>query len=226
MRLSLLFATVVLASVTAACEDTVGPGADQFVVQGSTSATSDLVGIRDLSPSFFEVGMLEMRLTTNADCSEPFVTVFAGSTPTLFDFVAEPEIARVDDLPAGSYTCVAFRVSDHLRYRTAASEGACTSGTTYTQDIYRAGNEGVAFRDPSGAVITARGTTAAPVEDFVWAYNSTTPDAVTARGYSSNQVGLLASPLVVPGSTTFYWSAPILTGGATCEATHGTTGFR
>ena len=43
---------------------------------------------------------------------------------------------------AGSYRCVAIKMSDVIRMMPAASFGTCVGGTEYSGDIYRAGENG------------------------------------------------------------------------------------
>ncbi len=242
------FAAVATMVVCASCSDSKSPSdpgttGGVLVVRGSASATASATASvvasmpaasgtpasrLDLSPSRFDVGLLEMRLSGSTACTAPYVVVFARTTPGVIDLVASPEIARASGLAAGSYPCVLLRLSDLLRYRASRSEGSCVGGTEYLQDFYRAGNEIVAFRDPDGAVLAARGTDATPVEDFVWTFLSTSPSAVIARGYSPSQVNPLSTPLVVPGTTTFFIDATnaIKTSMSKCEIQFGLAGFR
>ncbi len=243
MSLIRVFAAVTMMVVCVSCGDSNSPngaGANDgvLVVRGSTTATASaasraaapgvMAALLDVSPSLFEVGLLEMRLSESTACTAPYVVIFARTRPGVVDLVASPEIARATGLTAGSYPCVLLRLSDQLRYRAVRSEGSCTAGLDYRQDFYRFENELVAFRNPDGAVVAARGTDVAPVEDFVWTYLSTSPSAVTARGYSPSQVNALSTPLVVPGTTTFFVDATnaVTTSRPTCEIQFGRAGFR
>lgn len=235
MRFALLPAAV-LAIALSACDDgpTV-PGGSQFTLRASGSATSAAAAEAassgpDLAvdPSAFSVGFLEMRLSASTDCSGPYQTVFSRSTPNRLDLTTDPEVASADDVAAGTYPCALIRISDLLRFVPDATEGVCEAGVEVTRDIYRLGNEPTPYLDPDGTPIAARGTLAAPVEDFVWSYFTTTPAAVLSRGFSETQVNPLSSAMVSPGTTTFYWDLTGAIGpeGDSCGTVGGSIGFR
>ncbi len=228
---SLLFSLAVLA--TTACGSSTGPNDDadnELVVRTSSSATgiSILGELLNVDPASFRVRLAEMRVSQNVNCAGPYETVVTNSPPASVDFVAAPEIARVTTVPAGTYPCVALRLSDLIDFVPATTEGRCIAGTTFRKDFYRAGNEDVAFRDIAGTVIPATGTDGTPSEDIVWVFFSTNPSAVTARGYSPSQVNPLSTVLTVPGSTTLYWvgTNSVSDDGTQCEIEPGQIGFR
>jgi hypothetical protein len=234
MRQAPLASLLVLALLACGGSSSTGPDPDpttgELIVRASGSATATLTqpALRPVDAASFEVGFVEMRISANADCSAPYQTVFTGSTPNRVDVLTNPQIARTTGLTRGTYPCVALRVSDILRYAPATTEGACVSGVVTNHDFFRAGNEPVPFRDLAGAVIPARGARGAPVEDLVWVFISTNEAAVQARGYADNQIVLLSSPLVVPGTTTFYWDLSGALGPQSgfCETVGGSIGFR
>ncbi len=201
---------------------------DAFTIRGSTSAVASAASLLNVNADLFRVGFFEMRLSNNADCSAPYTTVFTSSSGLLRDMATEPEIATATGLPAGTYPCVAMRLSDLISFSPSATEGTCNAATTYVKDFYRAGNEEVPFRDPAGAVITATGTDDTPSEDLVWVFFSTNPAAVVARGYSTSQVASLSTGMVVPGTTTFYWTGlnAVLQKPGGCDIAPTDIGFR
>ncbi len=209
---------------------TTPPDTGELVVRASGSATAPVISnlVYAVDPASFEVGFVEMRITANADCSGPYQTVFARTSPNRVNIIANPEIARNPDLERGSYPCVALRISDLLRYEPSTTEGVCIAGTVVERDIFRADDEPDAWRDPAGGVLTARGSAAAPVEDLVWTYITRDTAATTARGYATTQVIPLSASLVVPGSTTFYWDLRASLGdeGGMCGTVGGSIGFR
>ncbi len=236
MRLT-LSATLALLITLTACgsDDPAGPSeTSEFTVKASGSATalaatgSALLAQAGVDPSSFSVGFLEMRLSSTTDCSGPYQTVFSRSTPNRLDLMTNPELASTDAVPAGTYPCVLMRISDLMRFVPNTTEGVCLAGVEVTRDIYRAEDSDSPYLDPDGTGIPARGTIASPVEDYVWAYLSTNPAAVEARGFSEYQVIPLASALVSPGTSTFYWdlSGAIGPEGSSCGTVGGSIGFR
>ncbi len=211
----------------------------EFVVRGSARRTVVLgsiqkgdpeiaLALRAVNADLFRVGLYEMRVSLNANCAGPYVTIFFGTTALVRDITTEPEIARVTGITRGTYPCVALRLSDQITFSPATTEGTCSAATTYLQDFYRVGNEVVPFRDVDGTVIPATGTKAAPSEDRVWVFFSTDTAAVLGRGYSPSQTNRLSGALVVPGTTTFFWSAEnaVRQDGAFCEIIPSAVGFR
>jgi hypothetical protein len=219
-----------VAALLLACgSDSTGPGGDtEFVIRGSGSATAASLAGLNVDPATFTVGFFEIRLSTNANCSGPYVTVMTASPARRVDMTTDPEIVRVTGLPDGDYSCLAMRISDLLQFTPASTEGGCIGGTPFTHDTYRVDNETTPFDDIDGNPITAHGSDAAPVEDAIWAFASTNMASVTARGFNENQVIPLTTALHVPGSTTFYWDASngLQSTGTGCEVGAGEIGFR
>ncbi len=225
---SLLLLPIVAAFV--ACgSSTTGPGGGdrEFILRGSGSASAPINAQLNVDPSSFTVAFFEIRLSSNTDCSGPYETVLTSSPARRLDMTTDPEIVRVSGLPEGAYPCMAMRISDLLGFIPATTEGRCTSGDSFTHDIYRA-EETIPYLDIAGNPITARGTDATPVEDPVWIFASTNPAAVAARGYNENQLIPLSHQLEVPGGTTFYWDATnaLHSTGEICDIVAGDVGFR
>ncbi len=233
-----LIALVLMFGCDSAKSTDVSPS--EFVVRGSSRRVAPVGRIQKVDPDIalafrpvnadlFRVSFFEMRVSANVNCAAPFVTIFSGTTALVRDMTTDPVIARVTGITAGTYPCVALRVSDQLTFSPATTETTCAAATTYLQDFYRVGNELVAFRDIDGVVIPATGTRAAPSEDRVWVFFSTNPATVIARGYSPSQTNPLAGALVAPGTTTFFWSAENSVqqdGAGGCEIIPSSVGFR
>lgn len=232
-----IFALSVTALLLTGCGDDGNvvetPETGELVVRASGSAVAPSIVPDGYAPAVtaasFEIGFSEMRVSANADCSGPYQTIFARSTPTRVDISTNPELARTDGLKRGSYPCVAVRMSDILRYSPVVTDGPCVAGVTTTHDIYREGNEESDWLDIDGGTIAAHGTDSSPAEDLVWSFISTSETAVEARGYGATQVITLSAPLVVPGTTTFYWDLTDALGDegdGTCGTVAGHVGFR
>ena len=103
-----------------------------------------------------------------------------------------------------TYECVIIRMSDVIGFESASSFGTCEANVAYEQDIYREGQTD--WKDADLNPIIGTGTDAVPSNDHVAVVMTTDPTAAIGRGFSSNQVIALASPLVVPGQSTFYWN--------------------
>jgi hypothetical protein len=158
-------------------------------------------------PSSIKIGLYALWISQNADCSNAVLVQDNGSTAEYKDFVAKPTLFTGSPA-AGSYSCVAIKMSDVIKFESATAFGECATDTEYANDIYREDNSG----DPSGVFkdidlnpITASGTDAQPVDDHVTIVMTRDPEAAIARGFSPNQVIPLGSNLVVPGSSTFVW---------------------
>ncbi len=192
-----------------------GPATDQLIVSASSQApplsiapATQPAAVPIGDPASMLIGLYSFHISTNADCSGPFLTAFDnGGSALVKDFTTNPELFRAGDVPIGTYPCVAMRISDILEFQSGVSSGACVAGVLYGGDIYRAGAESEPFLDLDLRVIPATGTDTAPSDDRVFVFFSTNPTAATARGLAVNQVLSLSSPLVVPDAVTFYWNA-------------------
>ncbi len=210
-RGSLSIVSVLTALLLAGCGDDETSGL--LVVNGSSqgppAALSPAVPKAPIGdPSSWLVGLYSFHISENADCSGPFFTAFDnGSSPLIKDFTTDPELFREEDVPTGTYPCVAMRISDVIEFQSTVSGGACVAGVTYRGDVYRVGGEPEPFRDLSLTPIPATGTDAAPSDDRIYIFFSTSRSAATARGLANNQVAALTSPLVVPDAVTFHWDA-------------------
>jgi hypothetical protein len=158
-------------------------------------------------PSSISLGMYALYISTNADCSGYTTVVDHGTTVDYKDFAAEPTLFEGSPTD-GTYNCVALRMSDVIRFQPATTFGGCVAGTDYAQDIYRSdsGDES-AWKDIDLNDVVGTGTDSIPVDDHVTIVMTTDTAAAIARGFSSNQIVALGSPLVVPGANTFYWGA-------------------
>jgi hypothetical protein len=179
---------------------------------GMTSAHRSLQG-RSLSfaaavttgdPASVLIGMYALWISPNADCSNAVLVQDYGSSPAVKDFVAGP-VLFTGEPAAGTYECIVIKMSDAIDFSSASAFGACSTGVVYHQDIYREGESD--WKDVNLTTIVGSGTDDAPGDDHVAIVITTDTTAAITRGFSTNQVVPLASPLVVPGSSTFYWNA-------------------
>lgn len=233
MRFSILPTLCLVLTASACGDDPASPETNgDFIVRASGSATASVSGASLLAqagvdPTEFSIGFLEMRLSASVDCSAPYQTVFAQSSPNRVDLLTDPEIANTDGVAEGTYPCVLMRISDLLQFVPSATTGACTGGVAVTRDTYRAETDSP-YLDPDLGPIAATGSIPAPGEDFVWVFLSTNEAAAEARGFSEHQVIPLTSSLVSPGTSTFYWdlSGAIGPEGSECGTIGGSIGFR
>jgi hypothetical protein len=190
------------------------------------------------SPTSMKLRFYSLQISPNADCSGPYTVVQTFDPPRELNLFDNPTL--FEGSPAGgTYRCVIFEADDLLKIVPDAVARAaflqCRTlppGSEYTTDLYRAPNND--FRRPDGSVIVAAGTRAAPVANRVFFYASTDRAAANARsgGPSVNQTVPLASPLVVPGQTTFYLDATngvlggVDDGTGFCVVEAGVMGFR
>lgn len=163
------------------------------------------------SPTVLKMRFHALRLSANADCSAPYLTVQVFDPPREFDLVAAPTLFEGSP-PPGTYRCIVFEADDHLAVvpdavAQAAFPGRCRAGVEHVTDLYRSGDP--PFRDLAGATIAARGSRGAPVVDRVHFFATTDPAAAQARsgGPAATQTLPLTSALVVPGRTTLYVDA-------------------
>jgi hypothetical protein len=154
-------------------------------------------------PSAVRMGMYTLWISTNGDCSSPTLVQDYGEAGEVKDLVQSPVLfsAAAAD---GTYECVIIRMSDVIGFESASSFGTCQANVAYEQDIYREGQSD--WKDADLNPIIGTGTDEAPINDHVALVITTDATAAIARGFSSNQVIALASPLVVPGQSTFYWN--------------------
>lgn len=166
----------------------------------SFSASSVTTG----DPASIVIGMYALSIAANADCSGAVLVQDYGATPASKDFVADP-VLFIGAPDAGTYHCVVIKMSDAIDFTSASTFGTCSTGVLYHQDIYRDGESD--WKDIDLGTIVGHGSDDAPVDDHVAIVLTTDTTAAIARGFSGNQVVQLETPLVVPGSSTFYWNA-------------------
>ena len=195
-------------------------GANFLVSADSTALTGD--------PSSISLGMYALYVSTNADCSNYTTLVDHGTTVDYKDFATGPTLFEASPMD-GTYNCVAMRMSDVIRFQPATTFGTCDAGTEYEQDIYRSDSDETPWKDMDLNDIVGTGSDSIPVDDHVTIVMTTDTAAAMARGFSQNQIVPLASGLIVPGSSTFYWGAEgsVSTGeGRSCGLEKGTPAFR
>jgi hypothetical protein len=228
--------------VLSACGDSsIGPaGSPTLTIKGSSSmppsmsraglsfsVASDSTALTG-DPSSISLGMYALYVSTNADCSNYTTLVDHGTAVDYKDFATNPTLFEASPTD-GTYNCVALRMSDVIRFQPATTFGTCVAGTEYQQDIYRSDSDDNPWKDMDLNDIIGTGSDSLPVDDHVTVIMTTDTAAAVARGFSMNQIVPLASGLVVPGSSTFYWGAQgsVSTGdGRPCGLEKGTPAFR
>lgn len=150
--------------------------------------------------------MYALYVSHNADCSDYTTVADHGTTADYKDFASNPTLFEGSP-EDGTYSCVALRMSDVIRFSPATSFGTCVAGTEYQQDIYRSDSDDTRWKDIDLNEVVGTGSDEAPVDDHVTLVMTTDTTAAIARGFSPNQIVALGSPLVAPGSNTFYWGA-------------------
>ena len=154
-------------------------------------------------PSAVRMGMYALWISSNGDCSAPTLVQDYGDAGEVKDLVQNPVLFSAE-AAAATYECVIIRMSDVVGFESASSFGTCEANVAYEQDIYREGQSD--WKDADLNPIIGTGTDSVPSNDHVALVMTTDTTAAIARGFSSNQVIALASPLVVPGQSTFYWN--------------------
>lgn len=152
--------------------------------------------------SALKLQVYAVMLSTSAQCSNPF-TVFSSSTPTEVDFLANPTLGSGNP-PDATYNCVIIKMSDTLKFKPVANDGAaCTGGVEYSTDVCQTGESSLA-PDAVGAPTACTSGHA----DVVYLYLSTArigtgggnaflqPLAPNSTNYGVN----LAAPLVIAGT--------------------------
>lgn len=210
-------------SLACSSAEEMAPSGGTFVITASGTAAPvvSVRAARATDPTVFKLGFYRLYLSSGVDCSAPALVHDYG-IKTEFDLLTSPTLFSLTGVPIGTYPCLIMTISDILTFVPEADDGPCVAGTTYTTDIYRAGETD--WLDVNGSSIIGTGTDASPMDDKVDIFFSTNPAAVIARGYSPNQVGILGSPAIVPGASTFYWdgSGGVGDDGGTCRMEPGT----
>jgi hypothetical protein len=194
--------------VAAACSSE-GPigSTPSLTVTGSAGAPPALFSnasfVTSGDPSAVRMGMYALWISSNGDCSAPTLVQDYGDAGEVKDLVQNPVLFSAE-AAAATYECVIIRMSDVVGFESASSFGTCEANVAYEQDIYREGQTD--WKDADLNPIIGTGTDSVPSNDHVALVMTTDTTAAIARGFSSNQVIALASPLVVPGQSTFYWN--------------------
>ena len=217
-------------------EDSSSTSSSAFVVKGSSSQMAKLHAlVPSGSPTSFKVKIYSAYISENEDCSSPVLLKNFGTAGVEFDMYSSPTLFGANP-PEGTYNCFILNISDNMKFKADATAVAdhvgCTSTTVEnTFDIYRDGDtdDGL-WVDIDGNRVNATGSDASPGADSVFIFASTNPGAIVLA--HTNQVLTLATALVSPGQTTYYWDA---TGGVDnnndginnyCGIENVVTGFR
>ncbi|MBI1859334.1 MAG: hypothetical protein HYR96_00240 [Deltaproteobacteria bacterium] len=167
------------------------------------------------------------------DCSSLTVATDYGALGLQKDMTFNPILfaARPDE---ADYKCIAIEMDDTVYFRPDTSGvnawAACTDVTMqYTSDLYRS-DDTLAWTDPAGNAIAARGTQLVPITDRIFLYASTTPARVTNGVVKApaSQVLQLTKTLEVPTSFVFYtdFASHVNGSGSVCHLDNPTYGVR
>jgi hypothetical protein len=241
MSMSRSLATVLATlAFTAACSGSdaaTAPGAATLTVKGSGSAppaglvTAALVQhgaamsvIQSGTPSSLTLTVYALYISPNDDCSAMQLVQDYGAAGVPKDMMSNPVLFSGSPA-AGAYKCVAIKMSDVIHMTPATSFGACVASTDYPGDIYRAGETD--WKDVNLNPIIGTGTDSVPANDHVTIFMARNAAGAIGRGLSVHQVIALASDLVVPAQTTFYWDATgtVQTDGVACGVNPGAPSF-
>lgn len=199
-----------------------------FLAPKSAFSGNNFSGILHGIPSNVRVKMYAVYLSLSADCSSPVLVQDYGAG--IVKNLTNGETLFTGSPPDGSYKCMIMKISDQITFNIAQTDvtwwqanysgSACSSATTdYVFDAYRDdGSTTTPWVDLSGVAVAAHGTNAAPVEDVMYMFLTTSPVDAKANGvdvYMTGQAiqmtlaaGVTGVP--VPGTGTFYYdfSAP------------------
>ena len=190
------------------------------------------------SPSEVKINIYGVAISQNSDCSNPTI-LFNSDVPSEVDFVTNP-VLGAGAAAIGTYPCVIIKMSDLIKFRPAANDGAtCVANTEYSIDLCRS-NTGVNDNNTEsfdGTVTTCAGTSqtgGGAAANIVYLHLST---ASTSAGNSwrkpSHNGGTggitLSSPLVISASIGAKFKADfrnqVSGAGASCDVNAPVFGF-
>lgn len=223
----------ILVSVLAACSSAPvdGPGTFLTIVGSAFAPPAISGGMHALldpttgDPASLSIGVYALYISSNTDCSSPVLVQDYGSAGAVKDFVGNP-VLFTGAPDAGSYPCLAIKMSDVLHMVPASSFGDCVAGVDYAGDIYRDGESD--WKDVYMNPIIGTGTDSVPQDDHVTIFMTRDTAAALARGISTNQLIQLGGDLIVPGQSTFYWNGQgsVVSEGGQCGINPGRPEFR
>ena len=186
------------------------------------------------NPGSLQINMYTLYISQSADCSNPLTVQDYGSSPVAKDFVLAPTLFTGSPA-AGSYNCIAVKMSDLLQMRPATTFGACDSTVTYPESIYNTNNTNPAdtasfMRDINLQPIAPLGTNSNPTAEPVLILFTMDTAAAYTRGFTHGQVIPLGAALTVPSTATFVWGGAntVLSdsASATCNVNPGQPTFQ
>jgi hypothetical protein len=220
LRSRVLTGAIALAAVLAtACSDSpVATTPAQLVIYGSSHAapapviaTHPLISLGSVAtptdsaaPQHLNISMYALYVSAHADCSEPMLVQDYGTAGEVKDFAANP-VLFTGEPAAGTYPCIAFRMSDVLYMQPERTFGPCDASVVYDGDIYRDGESD--WLDVDGSTVVGHGGEGPGegVDDHVTIFFSADTTVALARGISRHQLVGMDQPLVSPGQSTMYW---------------------
>lgn len=175
-------------------------------------------GAAPVAASSFKIKIKRVAVSTSGDCSNPVIVYDSGNTLANISYVdlsSNPNLFSEASVANGTYNCVIWEVSDHVKFKPATSDGSsCDSGVELERDIcgYGDDKEDAVTQNPNKLIGSATNTTCSvTTEDVKPLYFSTWS---TATSGNSVQTGVppthqddatkglkLAAPIVVNGAT-------------------------
>lgn len=180
------------------------------VARACTGGTNGTTGIL---PSSVQMKILQVMISTNANCSHP-INVDMPANPTYLDFTKSPTLLS-GAVPPGTYNCIMIEMSSLVNLTPATSstdiDSACVAGTQYMNDT--CSRVGQTFVIPTtGATATCNGTSQQDgVNTNKWMYiavgGTNTAQSPPGGGGSPALAWPLSGPLKVTGNTTATFNA-------------------
>ncbi len=204
-----------------------------FLDSGNVFGGTDFNGVLHGTPTNVRIKMFAAYLSLNEDCSSPVLVQDYGAG--VEKSLSSGETLFSGTPPNGTYKCLIIKFSDQFKFNVAQADvawwqtnhsgSACSSATTdFVFDAYRYDPaDANRWVDLNGTAVTPHGTDAAPAEDPVYFFLSTSPTAAKANGvdvYAKRQTAQLTlatgvTGIVVPGTGTFFYDF-------SAQATNGT----
>jgi hypothetical protein len=125
-----------------------------FLASSVTYANTD--------PTMTDLKIYGVAVSENTDCSNAKVV---GNDPagTNYDFLTGPSLAT-GNIPVGTYQCLILYMDDILTFKSLATTGSCTAGTTVSRNL---------CHDTGGGAVHCMFQSASPDADLNLVYDAT-----------------------------------------------------
>ncbi len=122
-----------------------------------------------VDPSSAIVRMYKAYVSPNGDCSDPILMFDAGTAGVDFNMLEKPVMGE-PQIPARTYQCMIWELSDKVRYTPKTTEGVCIADREVTRYVCQAG---IQTKNPITGLNTTCTGTSSTGEDTMWVYIST-----------------------------------------------------